>query len=724
MNGERQNGQKNEGSPKRERMLRWRFLSIKLVFALLFVGVAVRLVVIQVLRAPTYQSLARKQYEQRFILPATRGTIVDRNGNILVANTMFISLAADPKIVGDHADEIADELGRVFGKSRTAYLEKFQEPGKRFVWLERQVAPDLAKRIEAAHLLGVVAVNEPKRLYHYDDLAGTLIGFTNVDNRGISGLELSLDSIIRGANGMVVMQRDGLGRVRPSADYPRVEPVNGKDVTLTIDLTYQAIAEEELKRGIAAYKAEAGMALMLNPKTGEVLALAVNPCVDPNNPGVVNSALTRNRIVSDLFEPGSMFKVVTAAAAYDHHVVRPDTRVNAEHGKLKLQVGRKQFQFITDTHAYDWLTFADGVAFSSNIVMAKVGKLIGAERLFREARAFGFGTPTGVDIPGEVRGVLKRPQDWSGTTLQAMSYGYEVGVTPLQIACAYAAVANGGVLMRPYVLANVRDAEGRVLQQSVPQAVRRVVPEETRALLESAFESTVEHGTGMDARVNGLRIAGKTGTSRKYVDGKYESGSFTASFVGYFPVENPQVACLVMLDNPRGRSYYGGQTCGPVFRAIAERVIQTSARFSRTPIAQDLRNNGALTVPDVRTLQPALAQKILESHGFKPQLFGKGDIVLRQSPESGRMLEKGEAVSLILEGAPAPAADGSVAVPDVRGLSIRRAMNRLVAEEFDVTVRGSGTVVRQVPAPGQRVRAGTGVVLECTPRPMMQAILY
>jgi cell division protein FtsI/penicillin-binding protein 2 len=482
--------------------------------------------------------------------------------------------------------------------------------------------------------------------------------------------------------------------------------------------------EEELKKGIAANKADGGSAVMLNPKTGEILALAVAPCVDPNNAAGVSFELTRNRVVSDLFEPGSVFKVVTAAAAYDGGFVRPETRFNAENGTYLVQVGKNKTQKITDTHPHAWLTFEEGIEFSSNIVMAKVSKLIGPERLFRQARAFGFGSPTGVDIPGEVRGVLKNPDTWSGTTLQAMSYGYEIAVTPLQMACAYAAVANHGILMKPYVVAEVMDQNGRTVRSNGPTPIRRVIPEQTVALLHAAFEGTVERGTALEVRVNGLRIAGKTGTSRKFVDGKYVPGSFLASFAGYFPVEDPQVVCVIMLDNPRGKTYYGGQTSGPVFRAIAERVIQTSARFSRVPIAQQPTESGPVVIPDVRTLQPSMAQKILEGQGLKAQAFGKGPIVLKQSPEPGRKAERGETVTLVLERGSAPAPDGTLAVPDVRGFSVRRAINRLVADEFEVTVRGSGIVVQQLPAPGRRTKAGTEVVVLCEPRPLSQAVLY
>jgi cell division protein FtsI/penicillin-binding protein 2 len=710
---------------------RSRFFVLKLCFLAFFAVMIVRLAKIQVIDSSKYKTLARKQYERSFILPATRGEIFDRNGNVVVSNTMFISFAADPKIIGDNQEHIAETFANIFGKSRSFYLDKLRETdqnqnNKRFVWLERRVEPEIAHRVESAKLDGIVIMNEPKRLYHYDELAGALLGFTNVDNKGISGIELQYDNEMKGVDGSVVMQRDGVGRVRPSADYPRREPVNGKDIYLTIDVAYQAIVDEELKHGIEVNKADGGCALMLNPKTGEVLALSIYPCINPNNAGTFDVAAARNRVVSDVFEPGSVFKVVTATAAYENNLVTPEMRFNAEHGKMKVFLGRNKFRLISDSHEYDNLTFQEAIEMSSNIVLAKVGKLIGGEKLYRQARDFGFGITSGIDLPGEVRGVLKKPsdRDWSGTTLQTMSYGYEIGATPLQIANAYAAVANKGVLMKPFVIAEIKDADGKTIAEQRPQAIRHVMSQQTQSELLSAFEGVVERGTGKEARINGVRIAGKTGTSRKYLNGKYAVNNYTASFVGFFPVEDPQVVCLVMMDNPRTKGYYGGSTSGPVFRSIAERVISTSYKFSRTTIAQEPVLNGTISVPDVRMLQPSLAKKMLSSYGINCQTFGTGTMVIKQTPEPGRKIEIGESVSLILNGESIVSSDGMIAVPDVRGMSIRRAMNRLVSDEFEIKVQGSGIVTQQIPAAGERVRSGSSVVLLCSPRSIMQASLY
>ncbi len=707
---------------RKEREFRVRFFFLKSFFALFFLAVAAKLVFIQIIEAPKYQKIARKQYEAKFVLPATRGKLYDREGNALVTNTMYQSFSADPKFIGDDAEDVAGEFSRIFGKPATYYLEKLQSQ-KGFVWLERGVRPEIAKKIQPHD--GIVVINEPKRVYQYDDVGGTLVGFTDVDNKGISGLELELDNELRGTNGSIVLQRDGLGRTRPSADFPKIDPVDGNDVTLTINLKYQAIVEEELRRGITANKAEGGLAVMMNPKTGEILALAVYPGVNPNDITRFDMNQARDRVVTDIFEPGSVFKVVTASAAYEGKLVNPDSRFYAEHGAMQVLINNRPVRVIRDTHPYEWLTFEQAVELSSNIVMAKVSKSIGPERFYRQARDFGFGMITGVDLPGEVRGRLKKPFEWSGTSLMTMAFGYEVGVTPLQIVAAYAAVANKGFLMQPYVVASIHNQKNDLIREQKPEKVRQVISEHTAQLLTQAFEKVVDDGTAKVVKLEGVRIAGKTGTAKKIVEGRYSPGDFTASFVGFYPVEDPQIVCLVMMDNPRARSYYGGETSGPIFRAIAERIVHSSWRFSHPLMTQEPDvQDSTIRVPDVRTINVTIAQKILEGHGLTVKTFGKGDVVFRQSPDPGKLAQRGDGVTLVLNSESVPQKDGTVIVPNLKGMSLRRAINLLVVDDLDVHIQGSGIVVRQDPSAGQRVRTGSTLRIECEPRTITTAALH
>ncbi len=703
-----------------------RLLVLKLALSLFFVIVAARLIKIQIIDAPKFQSIARKQYEQKFNLPAIRGNLYDRDGRVLVSNTMYVSFAADPKIVGDHDQRIAETFARTFGKPKAQYLSKLRSAGsRRFVWLERRVSPSIARRISSVTLDGVVVVNESKRLYHYDELAGPLIGFTDVDNNGVSGIELQNDKDLRGTSGSVTMQRDGLGRTRPSADYPSIPPVNGHHLILTIDLTFQAIVEEELRKGVTANKADGGVAVMLNPKTGEILALATVPGVNPNESAKYDPGAGRIRVITDTFEPGSVFKVVTGAAAYEHAVISPERKFDAENGVYNVLLRGKIVRQIRDTHEHEMLTFQESIEVSSNIVMAKAVEFIGPERFYRQARDFGFGIPTGVDLPGEVRGRLKKPHEWSGITLQTMAYGYEVAVTPLQIAAAYAAVANKGVLMKPTILRRVVNEDGEIIREIQPQRIRTVISPETANLLMQAFEGAVERGTAQEVRIRGVRVAGKTGTAKRIIDGRYVAGSYTASFVGSFPVEDPQVVCLVMMDNPRARGYSGGATSGPIFRAVAERVLHTSSRFQRTADTEVVASGEeTLFVPDVRNIKTVVAERILRGQGLVSETFGKGEYVIRQSPEPGTRVTRGDRIKLALHNEPRADLKGLIAVPDVRGMSARRAINRLVLDDFEVVLEGSGAVTRQFPPAGQKAAVGSTIRLACEPRGIVNATLY
>ncbi len=702
-----------------------RLLTTKIVLLMAFVVAGLRLVQIQIIDSGKYQAIARKQYEVKIVLPSTRGNIYDRQGNILVSNSMFFSYAADPKIVGDGAAAVAKKFSRVFGKPEEFYLQKMQDE-KRFVWLERHVSPEVAKRLQANALEGVAELNEPKRLYHYDNIGGQVIGCTNIDNVGISGIEYSYDKALRGADGFVVMQRDGMGRKRPSADYPRQEPVHGHSIGLTIDVGYQSIVEDELKKGVERMKATAGLAMILNPITGELLAMAHIPSVNPYHVAHTDAQTLRARAVSDMFEPGSVFKIVTVSAALEHKLIAPDQMFFAEHGKYKVPLNGGKFRLITDTHESGMITFQQGLELSSNIVMAKASDIIGAERLYTQARDYGFGMPTGIELPGEASGELKKPVEWSGVTLNSIAYGYEIAVTPLQIAAAYCAVANGGILMKPYIIAKETDDAGELVYTGHPEKIRRVISEETAKTMRDFFVGVVERGTGQSAKIPGITVAGKTGTSRNYVDGKYASGNYNATFVGFFPAEKPELVCLVIMENPTAGGYTGALASAPIFKAIAQQIINNNGLFSRAAFAEKGNDESQplVSVPDVSHLQREAAEQILKSNGFRANIVGDGDVVVRQVPDAGKKIDRGETVQLIVGQSNGTIPNGGSVVPDLHGMSVRSAINRLTAEKLDVAVVGSGVVVHQSPEANAPVKQGERIVLICEPKPLASAQLY
>ncbi len=701
------------GSPVKE----WnrRVLAVKAALLLFFVLVALRLVQVQVIDAGIYRDRARKQYEKPEEIPAQRGTMYDRSGHPLVTNARFISFGADPNMVGDRAGEVAERFASVFNRQRSYYLERLNGSSRHFVWLERGVNPSTEARINVPAFPGVIAIPAPMRLYPYGRVAGQVLGFTGVDNNGLSGLELELDSLLRGQNGRLILQRDGLNRQRQSVDYPRVDPVDGDAVNLTIDAEYQSIAEDELRKGIERNKAESGLVAMMDPATGEVLAMANYPQMDPANPSGADPQVVRNRVVTDMFEPGSVFKIVTASAALEANRVALTQKFDAEQGSytVRLANGKKR-NTINDTHKHGIITFQEAMEVSSNIVMAKVSDIIGADALFTMARAYGFGTATGIELPGEVRGELKHPSQWSGTTLNSMAYGYEVGVTPLQILCAYAAVANHGILMKPFVVRSVVAPDNTVVAERRPEPIRRVISRNTAAGLTQMFRGVVERGTGLSAKIPGLPVAGKTGTAKRVIDGKYTQSDYTASFAGYFPAQDPVVACVVMIENPRDRGYTGGLAAAPVFRAIAERIYATSGRF-RARQADVRAENSLPVVPDVTTLSAEAAKSVLRAGGFETGVQGSGSVVVSQSPLPGLRAERHATVELTLADESTRSGGASV-MPDVRGLAMRRALTRLELLHLDVTVQGSGVVVAQDPQPREQIRERARVVIRCEAR--------
>jgi cell division protein FtsI/penicillin-binding protein 2 len=385
-----------------------------------------------------------------------------------------------------------------------------------------------------------------------------------------------------------------------------------------------------------------------------------------------------------MFEPGSVFKIVTASAALENNLVSPEKQFFAENGTYTVWVSNTKSRQIKDTHEYGWITFKEAMEYSSNIVMAKVSDLIGSERMYKMARDFGFGIATSIDVPGESRGSLKKPSEWSGTTLNTIAFGYEVGVTPIQIAAAYAAVANDGILMKPFVFQKEIDENGQVVQASQPQVIRRVISEKTARTLKEFFEGVVESGTGKPAQIPGVRVAGKTGTSKKYLEGHYETGSYTASFVGFFPVDDPRIVCLVMMDNPRGSNYTGGTTSAPIFRAIAARILNTHEMF-------------APPAPDRETIAKAQDPSVSQQRSSATAAaHGMDNSNVDNQPEK-------------------QVVDKSV-VPDVKGFSVRKAISVLSEVRLQPVVYGSGTVVSQSPLAGQAARVGMKVVLTCQPK--------
>jgi len=547
-----------DGSPPRLRIA-----LLALILTGLWGGVTARLYALQIMRHHELGSRAEGQYGRRTPLTARRGTIYDRSGRALVISREAASVFAHPGSVEDHAGtaaRLAQTLG-LPGREIRAKLRTDQP----FVWIARQVDPERAEAVAKLNLPGVGLVPEGKRYYPKKHLAAHLVGFVGVDERGLEGLELAYDHLLTGGPRSFSSLVDARGRIvfRESE-----ESRPGADLFLTIDEVIQHVAERELEAAVRRWGARAGTVVAMDPATGEILALANAPDFDPNAFASAPPALRRNRALTDPYEPGSAFKLVLAAAALEEGLVRPDDLFYGEEGVIEV-AGVK----IRDHERHGWMTFRDVMAFSSNVGAVKVGMKVGKDRFYNYITGFGFGGPTGVDLPGESRGVVRRPRHWSGLSLGALSIGHEVAVTPIQLAAAMSVVANGGYLVRPYVLRAVRHPDGRI-EETRPFVIRRVVSSTTARTLTAMLGEVVERGTGQAAALTGYRVAGKTGTAQKLDPdtGTYSRNKVVAFFVGFVPAEDPRVAIVILIDEPQGFAW-GGSVAAPIFQAIARETL-------------------------------------------------------------------------------------------------------------------------------------------------------
>ena len=554
---------------------RGRIVAILAIMVLGFLLVALRLVYLQVFERAKLTARAERQQEQVLTLVPKRGAILDRMGRALAVSLDVDSVYGIPSKIDDPR-ALARRLSRILHEN-PATLERKLAGDKHFVWLSRKVDPTEAEQVKELGSAEIQLRAEPKRFYPSKSLAGPLLGFAGIDNEGLEGLERAYDKILRGVNGWMLAEMDAKGRmVFPGGSgFQYHMPKPGHDIILTIDEVIQHIAEKELDAALASSHAKGGVCIVMNPQTGEILALSVRtngygrPAFNPNEPQRYKPAEWRNRAVTDAYEPGSIFKVVLASAALEERVVHPLERLDCSAGYIKL-ADRE----IKDAHKNGVLTFSDVIAESSNVGTIKVALRLGKDRLYKYITAFGFGKKTGVDLPGEIPGLLEDTRLWSGVSIGEIAIGQEIGVTPLQMAAAYCAIANGGVLMKPYTVSEIVDPGGGAGQKFGPQPVGRVISVETCAKVVGLLKRVIDMGTGQEAKPSGYSAAGKTGTAQK-IDrrtGEYSKKNYVSSFVGFAPASSPRVVILVMIDTPES-SIYGGTVAAPVFRAVAEQSL-------------------------------------------------------------------------------------------------------------------------------------------------------
>jgi cell division protein FtsI (penicillin-binding protein 3) len=637
-----------------------RLAAAKIFFLALILAIGARAFQLQVLQGDTLMRLGQRQHLKEWIVLPKRGAFLDRAGEPLALSMESQSVYARPHRIQEAA-RVSQNLAEILNLRPVEVQQKISSD-KPFVWIKRQVSAPEAEKIQALNLDGVGMFYEPNRHYPQGHLAGQLIGFVGRDSEGLEGLELKYNEYVRGATGSSVAERDALGRRVLVQGVEGLQIPPGSDIHLTLDTSIQHMAEKELEAAILKYRAKAGVAIVVEPRTGEVLAMANYPPFDPNHYAKQTAEQRRNRAVTDSFEPGSTFKTILAAAALEEEIVGKDDLFYCEMGKYPF-AGK----IIHDTHPHGWLSFAKILQVSSNIGFTKVAEKVKRERFFRYIEKFGFGKVTGIDVPGEVPGLVRRTEQWAAVDLATHAFGQGISATPLQLVMAYAAIANGGFLMRPYVTRRVVGPNGETLMENQPHVIRRVVSEKTSRLLSGMLgDVTNDGGTGKMAKIDGFEVAGKTGTAQKAdpVHGGY-SKKRVGSFVGFVPANDPRLVALVLIDEPEANSY-GGVVAAPAFRNIAQGALRRLA-----------------VAPDQSTELPVVA---------KPT-----DLPL---PRALKRSENGFVSS------------GADAVPDFVGLSLREALERAQSSKLKVRLQGNGYVVMQSPPAGGRWNESEVLVLQ------------
>jgi len=538
-------------------------------FLIIFSIITVRAYFLQVLTAGELSKMIQKQHKSKIGLKPRRGTIYDRNGRELAVSIEVKSLFAKPHLIKD-PKSVAGSLAPIIKMPRSEIIKKLTA-AKSFIWIKRKITPSQAEKIESLKVDGLGFEKETQRFYPNKELAGQVIGFAGVDTQGLEGLELEYESILRGKPGELLVDRDAMGRHLFIDGINTTGSIQGHDIVLTIDKNIQYIAEKELQAAVSLSKAKKGTAIVMDPWTGEILAMAMAPLFNPNRFSKSTPDIWRNKAVTDVFEPGSTFKPFLVAAALEERLVKPRDIFFCENGSYRI--ARRT---VHDLHKYGWLSVTKILKFSSNIGACKISKFLGKEPFYQYIRKFGFGEETGVQVPIEAAGFVPRPYRLSEHTQSAIAFGQGISVTPLQLAAAYCAVANGGVLMRPYFVKKIMDSKGMTVQENAPLLRRRVISESTALVLKDMLKTVIsEGGTGEKAAVPGFSVAGKTGTSQKIVDRQegYSPNKVVASFAGFSPADSrPCITVLVIIDEPQ-RMAYGGAIAAPVFSRISQHVM-------------------------------------------------------------------------------------------------------------------------------------------------------
>lgn len=698
--------------------------SVGFYYFLIFILI-IRLGYIQIINPEKYTDKAIIQQQKDEIIQPKRGTILDRNGKELAVSIVTYDILVEKSYVKD-VQKTAEEISKVLSDVTVEeFLEKFNDDKKRFI-LRKNIPLEQVEKIKESEATGLKFEENAQRKYPYGQFAPYVIGHVSYDNEGIAGIESYLNSELKGIPGRRIVVKDGENREIPNSEVRYNEPVNGYNIVLTIDEVLQHHVEKTINQAYINTNAAAVTAIVMNPKNGEILAMASKPDYDPNKPrepkfdsyknqlssaksveekSVIISKMWRNPSVNDVYEPGSPFKLITASAALEEDMVKPEEYFY-DKGYIKVKDATiKNWTSVP----YGSLTFRKAVEASVNTVFVQVADRLGAEKFTKYIESFGFGEKLGIEIPGEAPGIIYPIDKINAVELATMSFGQGISVTPLQMINSVAAIANDGKMLRPTLVKEVRDAQGNIIKKHEKQEIRTPISPQTSAKLIDLMESVVTSG-GKTTQIEGYRLAGKSGTAQKASNGKYAQGYYIGSYVGVAPVEDPQLVVLAIVDEPKQGSYYGGVVAGPIVRDI----MSYSLRYLgvNPDNTQTDKIYSKATIPEIRNMKFSEAKEKLNSVGLKYRLavkenIGDDTVVMDCFPKPGEKLSKGSEVIIYLE-----QKTSEIKMPDLKGKTMEESDKILTGLGLNPTYIGSGKVISQAPKAGTKLKAGTVVSLE------------
>lgn len=543
-----------------------RLYVIVIVFIIFFILIFARLIYIQIISSDQLSQIANEQYIKTVKLFPNRGNIYDRHHRPLALTMPIYSAYADPSQI-ENVNFISKKLTDIL-KIPLHVLKYKLENSESFVWIKRHINKGEELKLEKLNLTGIGLVRERVRYYPDKKLAAHVIGYTGIDTQGLAGIEYLFDKELKGVKGYKYINIDGAQRELIYLSKNYVKPHKGYDLVLSIDEVVQYIIEQALKKAVKKWNAKGGSIIVMNPFTGEILGMANYPTFDPNKFSQFSPEKRRNRAVSDIIEPGSIFKIITASAVLEENLVRKNEKIYCENGAYKIHS-----HILNDYHPYGFLTFPKVIINSSNIGTVKLAQRLGKKELYHYIRLFGFGEPTGINLPGEATGILRKPEDWSKISIAAVPIGQEVGVTAIQLACAISVIANGGKLMKPLIVRKIELSGEGILKNFIPLVRRRVISTQTATIMKQILTRVVQEGTGQRADIEGIKVGGKTGTAQKIgKDGTYSNSKYIASFMGFAPVKKPRISVVVIVDEP-SPLHFGGVVAAPVFKQVTSEIL-------------------------------------------------------------------------------------------------------------------------------------------------------